>query len=104
MVDGRDAVIPVRAEARDAGEFGHAPRGTAAGQHGHQVDRLGDQRAGYGDDGFLNELFHPPQSANGAAGVDRADTAGMAGAPCLQEVESFRAAHLTDGDAVGAQA
>ena len=38
------------------------------------------------------------------AGVDRADAAGMAGAPGLQQVERFGAAHLADRDAVGPQA
>ena len=35
--------------------------------------------------------------------MDGADAAGMAGAPSLQEVERFRAAHLADRDAVGPQ-
>jgi hypothetical protein len=38
------------------------------------------------------------------AGMDRADAAGMAGAPGFEEVEGFGAAHLADRDAVGAQA
>jgi hypothetical protein len=32
-------------------------RGTAAREHGDQVDGLGDQRAWNGDDGFLDELL-----------------------------------------------
>ena len=38
------------------------------------------------------------------AGMDGADAAGMAGAPGLEQVERFGAAHLADRDAVGAQA
>ena len=36
--------------------------------------------------------------------MDRADAAGMAGAPGLQQIERFGAAHLADRDAVGPQA
>jgi hypothetical protein len=35
--------------------------------------------------------------------MDGADAAGVAGAPGLEEVERLGAAHLADGDAVGAQ-
>ena len=38
------------------------------------------------------------------SGVDRADAAGMAGAPRLEQVERFGTAHLADRDAVGPQA
>lgn len=94
---GRDAVIAVRAEAIDTGEFGQPARGTAPGEDGNEIDRLGDQRTRNGDDRFLNELFHPAQRADGAAGVDRADA--MAGAPCLQQVQRLRAdSGLADGE------
>ena len=56
-----------------------------------------------GDDGFLDELLEPPQRTERGAGVDRADAAGMAGAPGLQEIERFGAAHFADRDAVRAQ-
>lgn len=64
----------------------------------------GDQGARDRDDGLLDELFKAAQRADAAPGVDRADAAGVAGSPCFQEVESFRAAHLADGNAIGAQA
>ena len=67
------------------------------------IDGLGDQRARHRDDGFLDELLQPPQRANGGAGVQRADAAGMAGAPGLEEVERLGAADLADRDAVGPQ-
>ena len=54
-----DAVVAVRAEPSDVGEFGEPARGTAAGEDGNEVDGLGDQRARDCDDGFLNELFEP---------------------------------------------
>ena len=43
---GGDAVVAVRAEPFDAGEFGEPARGAAAGEDGNEVDGLGDQRAG----------------------------------------------------------
>jgi hypothetical protein len=100
---GGEAVVAVRAEPFDAGEFGERRR-AAAGEHGDEVDGLGDQRARDGDDGFLDELLQAAQRAERGAGVDGADAAGMAGAPGFEEVERFGAAHLADRDAVGAQA
>lgn len=100
----QDAVIAVQAKAIDTGEFREAAGGATAGKNGHEINGLSDQRARNGDDGFLDELFHPPQRADGAAGVDGADAAGMPGASCLQEVEGFGATHLSDRDAVRAQA
>jgi hypothetical protein len=35
--------------------------------------------------------------------MQRADAAGMAGAPCLQEIERLGAAHLADRNAVRTQ-
>ena len=84
-------------------EFGEPPSGPSRTEHGDHVDGLGDQRARHGDHGFLDELFEPAQRAERGAGVDRADPAGMAGAPGLQQIEGFRAAHLADRDAVGPQ-
>ena len=72
-------------------------------RHGDHVDGLGDQRAGHGDDGFLDELLQPAQRADGGARVQRADAAGMAGAPGFQEIERLGAAHLADRDAVRPQ-
>ena len=47
-------VAGYRAVVEAAHEFGQATRGAAAGEHGHQIDRLGDQRARDGDDCFLD--------------------------------------------------
>ena len=102
---GDDAVVAGRGiEPGDAGELGEPALGAAAGEHGDEIDGLGDQRARDGDDGFLDELLEPAQRAERGAGVDGADAAGMAGAPGLQEIERFGAAHLADRDAVGPQA
>ena len=49
------------------------------------------------------ELLEAAQSAQRRAGVDRADAAGMAGAPGLEQVERLGAAHLADRDAIGPQ-
>ena len=86
-MSGSDAVIAVRSETFDAGEFREPSRGTASGENRHHADGFGDQRLGDSDDGFLDELFEAAQRAERSAGVDRADAAGMAGAPGLQEIE-----------------
>src|SRR3546814_8763280 len=52
---------------------------------------------------FLDELLHATERADGGAGVDGADAAGVACAPRLQEIEGFSPAHLTDRDAVWAK-
>ena len=75
-----------------------------ADEHGDEVDGLGQQRARDRDDGLLDELLHAAQRAERGAGVDRADTAGVSGAPGLEEIERLGAAHLADRDAVGTQA
>ena len=84
-------------------ELGEPAGGAAAGEDGDQVDGLGDQRARHGDDGFLDELLEAAQRAERRTGVERADAAGMAGAPGLQEIERLGATHLADRDAVGTQ-
>src|SRR5690606_31331910 len=101
---GGDAVVAIRPQPVDAGEFGQPARGTAPGKDGNKVDGLGDQSARDRDDGFLNELFEPAQRAHAGTGMDGADAARVAGAPGFEQVERFSAAHLADGDTVGAQA
>ena len=98
-----DGVVAGRCQARDAGELDETALATAAGEDGDEVDGLGDERAGDGDDGFLNQLLEPAERAESAAGVDGANAAGMAGAPGLEEVERLRAADLADRNAVGAE-
>src|SRR3546814_3213476 len=100
----RDAVVAVRSQPLDAGEFGEPARGTASGEDGNKVDGLRDQRARDRYDSFLNELFETAQCADAGAGVDGADAAGVAGAPGFEQVEGFRAAHLADGDTIRPQA
>ena len=85
-LDPIDKPLP-NCEPIDAGEFGKAPRAATTGQHRHEVDGLGDQRPGDGDDSFRDELLEAAQRAERAARVDRADPARMAGAPGLQEIQ-----------------
>jgi hypothetical protein len=103
-VGGGDAVVAVRPQPFDAGEFGQPARGTAPGEDGNKVDGLGDQGARDGDDSLLDELFEAAQRADAGTGMDGADPARMAGAPGFEQVEGFGPAHLADRDAVGAQA
>ena len=63
----RDAVVAVRPQPFDAGEFGQPARGTAPGKDGNKVDGLGDQRARDSDDALLNELFKTAERANAGA-------------------------------------
>ena len=97
-------VVAVRSEPFDAGEFGKPSIGAAAGEHGDEIDRLGDQRARDGDDGFLDQLLEPAERAECRAGMDGADAAGMAGAPGFQEIERLCSAHLADRDAIRSEA
>ena len=96
-------VVAVGRQALDTREFGEPPICAAAGQNRDHLDGLGDQRARHGDDGFLDQLLHPAKRAECRAGMNGADATGMAGAPGLQKIERFGAAHLTDRDSVGPQ-
>ncbi|KEH08428.1 hypothetical protein GY14_20275 [Delftia tsuruhatensis] len=70
----------------------------------HHVDRLGDQRTRRVHRHFENQLLQAQQRAERGAGVDRGDTARMAGAPHLDEIQRLGAAHLADDDAIRPQA
>ncbi len=100
----RDAVVAVRSQPFDAGEFGQPGARNRAGKDGNKVDGLGDQGARDRDDSLLDELFKAAQRADAGTRMDSADPARMAGAPCFEQVKGFRSAHLADRDAVGAQA
>src|SRR3546814_18919692 len=67
-------------------------------------DLLGDQRARDMRYGFKDQLLEPVQRGACRSGMDRADAAGMAGAPRLEQIERFGAAHFADRDAIGTQA
>ena len=92
------------AQTLDFGELGEAARGASASEDGDEINRLGDKRARNGDNRLLNELLEAAECANRRAGVERADSARMSGAPGLQEIERLRPAHFADRDAIGAQA
>src|SRR3546814_4338386 len=81
-------------EPFDANEFGKAALAAAAGQDDDDVDRLGDQRARDMRYGFKDQLLEPVQRGACRSGMDRADAAGMAGAPRLEQIERFGAAHF----------
>ncbi len=100
-----EAVVAGRGvEPFDAGQLGQPASVRVADQHGDQVDRLGDQRARDRHDGLLDELLHPAERTERGAGVNRADAAGVAGAPGFDEVERLGAANLADGDTIGPEA
>src|SRR5215469_7695696 len=80
---GYKDVIAVRPECFDRGEFGKSSLGPATDEHGNQVDRLHDEGARYGDDGFLDELLQPTQRAERRPGMNSADPAGVPSAPRL---------------------
>ena len=56
-------VVAVRSKPVDTSELGEPPIGSAACQHGDELDCLGDQRTRNGDDGFLDQLLHPAERA-----------------------------------------
>ena len=85
-------------------EFDNLAAGTVAYEHRDDIDGLGDERARHGHDAFLNKLLEAPQDAERTAGVDRSDSAGMPGAPRLEQVERLSPANLADRDAVWPQA
>src|SRR5262249_60334842 len=98
-----DDVVTVWPELFDGRELGKPPLGPTTCEHGDQVDRLHDQGARHGDDGFLDELLQTTQRTECRAGMNGADPAGMPGAPRLEEVKRFGTPHLTDRDAVRPQ-
>ena len=103
MVVGAGGPAPGAPGAPAGGLFGPRARGAATGEHGDDVDRLGDEGAGHGDHGFLDQLLQAAERAERRAGVQRPDPAGVAGAPGLQKAQRLRAPDLADGDAVGAK-
>src|SRR5207245_512162 len=96
-------IIAGRSQTFDAGKLDKATFATAASKHRDDVDGLSDERAWYGDHGLLHELLEAPQGTECGAGMDRADTARMPGAPCFEQIERFGPSDLTNGDAVRPQ-
>src|SRR5437879_1908104 len=99
----RQDVVPGESQSLDVGEFDQSAFRTTTRKHGDDVDRLRDECTGNGDDGLLYELLEPSQCTQRRAGMDRADSPGVSGAPGLQEIERFGAADFTDRNAVRAQ-
>src|SRR5438874_6681161 len=98
-----ELVVAIGREALDMCKFGKTAIATSARQHRDHVDGFGDQGARDGDNGFLNQLLQPTQGTDGRSRMQGADTAGMAGAPGLQQVEGLGAAHFADRNTVRAE-
>src|SRR3982074_1909004 len=96
-------VVAIRPKPFDTGEFCKPPSRTATCQDSDELDGLGDHRARYRDDGFLDQLLHPSERTECRARMDGADAAGMPGSPGLQEIERFGAPDFTDRDAIRPQ-
>src|SRR3546814_14016445 len=82
-----DGVVAIGIES---GHFGDALdlAANASSRNEHdEIDGLGDQAPGNGDDIFRNELFDTVQRGPRAVGMDGGDAAGMAGIPGLEHVE-----------------
>src|SRR3546814_21127661 len=77
--------------------------GTSSRNEHDEVDGLGDQAPGNGDDIFRDELFDAVKRGPSAVGMDGRDPAGMPGIPGLEHVEGFAAPHFADDDAVGTE-
>ena len=85
------------------GDLGETPLSAAPGQHGDDVDGLGNQGAGHRDDGLLHELLKPAQRSESRVGVYGTDAAGVPCPPCFEQVERFAAAHLSNWNAIRPQ-
>src|ERR1039458_2313706 len=103
-----EAVLPVL-ESADADDFGNVPaKASAFGSldldrldGNDQMDRVGNELR-YGHlPGLADQRLDAPQRLNGRRGVavQRADAAGMPGAPGLQQRINFRSPHLPHNDA-----
>src|SRR3546814_18309402 len=90
-------------EPFDANEVGKAALAAAAGQDDDDVDRLGDQRARDMRYGFKDQLLEPVPRGACRSGMDRAEAAGMAGAPRLEQIARVGAAHFADRDDIGTE-
>src|SRR6185295_6642241 len=97
-------VVAIGAEAFDFEQGFEPAPGAAPREKDDDIDGFDDQRAWYGDDGFLDELLQAREARFGRISVHGGDAAGVAGIPSLQHVQGFASAHLTDDDAVGSQA
>jgi hypothetical protein len=56
-------VVAVKPKPFDTGELGKPPIRTATCHDGDELDGLGDHRAWDRNDGFLDQLLHPPERA-----------------------------------------
>src|SRR5215813_14170138 len=63
-------VIPGLIEVDQLGNRLYTPLGASAAQEHDDIDRLDDEVARHGDDGFLNELLEAQQRRDGTVGVN----------------------------------
>src|SRR6266478_2836994 len=66
-------IVAVGPKPFDMGELGKPPVRTPARQNSDELDGLGDHRAWNRDDGFLDQLLHPPERAECRTRMDGAD-------------------------------
>src|SRR5260370_23490891 len=96
-------VIAGRTEAFDHGKLDQPACCATPGEHRDEVDGFGNERTRDSNDRLLHKLFEAPQGAQCGAGMNGADSARMAGAPGLEQIQRLGAAHLTHRYAVGAK-
>src|SRR5229473_743844 len=96
-------VVAARTEAFNHSKLNQSTSRAASGEHRDEVDGLGNECARNRDDGFLHKLLEAPQGAQCGAGMNGADSARMAGAPGLEQIQRLGAAHFTHRYAVGAK-
>src|SRR3990167_2758850 len=90
--------------ADDSGDLLDVAGATAPGEEHHQVDRLDDQRLWRGQGDLQDQLLQAQQGALGGSGMDRGDTARVAGAPGLDQVQGLATTYFADHHPVGTQA
>lgn len=72
-------------------ELGKPALVTTAGEHGHHVDGLGDQRAEDRRHSLLDEPFKPVQGSKCGTGVDGSDATGVTVPRCRRRPRIFPA-------------
>ncbi len=97
-------VVAIGAKSLDASKLGEPPIGPSACQHGDELDGVRDQGTRHGGDGFLDQLLHSVERTERRASVNCTDPTGVTGSPGFQQPKGLGSTHLTDRDAIWAQA
>ena len=98
-----EPVVAVRIEPFDACDFRDFSARSPSFKEHENIDSLGNETAGYGDSGFLHQLFDAIQRTPGGIGMHRGKSTGMTRVPGLQHVERFSTPYLTDDDTIRSQ-